>query len=160
MVERTELEKQIIEIIATDRIDIPISSISGKLKRTKPKLAKALNISPGESFEGERVYARAEAMNVERARRLSEAVDDYCKDYNREGKILQGYIAEKRVEAEVNLYFGVNSGSRLTAGDYLGVMKNLGFSEGTARSLYPELMDVSRKLSRKRDEGERSILIG
>jgi len=34
------IERQLIELIATDRIDKPISSMSGKLKRAKPKLAK------------------------------------------------------------------------------------------------------------------------
>lgn len=154
------IERQIVEIIATDRIDIPISSMSGKLKRQKPKLAQALGMNDGDSFEGERVYARVETENIEKARRLSEAVEAFCTDYRREGKILQGYIAEKRVEAETHLYFGVNQGSRMSAEDYLCVMRNLGFTESTARSLYPELMEVSRKISRKRDEGERSILIG
>jgi len=36
---------------------------------------------------------------------------------------------------------------------------NLGFSEGMAKKLYPELMEVSRNLSRKRDE-ERRIMVG
>ena len=36
-----QLERQFIEIVAMDRIDRPISSMSGKLKRQKPKLAKA-----------------------------------------------------------------------------------------------------------------------
>ena len=40
-----ELERQLIEIVATDRIDVPISSMSGKLKRRKPKLAKAVDLS-------------------------------------------------------------------------------------------------------------------
>ena len=43
------LEGQIIEILATDRIDVPISSMSGKLKRAKPKLAKAVNLG---EYEG------------------------------------------------------------------------------------------------------------
>ena len=41
----------------------------------------------------------------------------------------------------------------------MGVMKSLGFTEAISRDLYPELMEVSRKLSRKRDE-ERSVMIG
>lgn len=35
-------ERQLIELIATDRIEMPISSMSGKLKRQKPKLAQAV----------------------------------------------------------------------------------------------------------------------
>jgi hypothetical protein len=34
------LERQILEIIASDRIDIPISSMSSKLKRSKKKKMK------------------------------------------------------------------------------------------------------------------------
>jgi hypothetical protein len=56
----------------------------------------------------------------------------------------------------------VNAGKKLTAEDYLGVMENLGFSETSARNLYPELIEVSRNLSRRkaRKDEERSILIG
>jgi hypothetical protein len=53
----------------------------------------------------------------------------------------------------------MNPNCRLTADDYMNVMSDLGFTEATARTLYPELMDVSRKMSRQRDE-ERSILVG
>ncbi len=42
------IERQVIEIIATDRIDIPISSMSGKLKRGKKKLAQALELENGD----------------------------------------------------------------------------------------------------------------
>jgi hypothetical protein len=154
-----DIERKVIEIVATDRVSIPVKSMAGKLDRQRPKLARDLGLKDGESFEGDRVYARVETENIEKARRLSDAVESFCADYRREGDILKGYIAEKRFEAETHLYFGVNPGARLSAEDYLGVMRNLGFTESTARSLYPELMEVSRQISRKRDE-ERSILIG
>ena len=155
-----DIERQVIELIATDRIHIPISSMSGKLKRVQPKLAKNLGLSQDESFIGERTYARVEVENADKARRLSEAVDDFCKDYNREGEILRGYIAKTRVESETHVYFGMNEGCRLTEGDYMSVMKSIGLSQSVSERLYPELMEVSYKLSRKRQEGERSILIG
>ncbi len=154
------IEKQIIEIIATDRIDIPISSMSGKLKRRKPKLAKEVSLAPGEDFEGDRVYARVVSEDRMKARGMKEAIDKFSEEFPRYGKILQGYIEEERALSETHLYFGMNSGCRLTSTDYMGVMESLGFSEFTARSLYPELMDISYKLSRKREESERSILIG
>ena len=37
MQENEELERRVIQLIATDRIEVPISSISGKLKKRKPK---------------------------------------------------------------------------------------------------------------------------
>ena len=70
------------------------------------------------------------------------------------------YIEEERSVREDHFYFGVNNGCRLTADDYLGVMIGLGFTETTARRLYPELIETSRKMSRRRKEEERSVLIG
>jgi hypothetical protein len=54
----------------------------------------------------------------------------------------------------------VNEGCRLTEADYMGVLKDLGFGEVTARGLYTELIEVSRNLSKKRGSPERSVLIG
>ena len=154
------LERQIIELVASDRIDIPISSLSGKLKRMKPKLAKAFDLAEYKGdFVGERVYARVVEDETLKARGMKEGIELFCGQYPRYGQILKGYIEEQRAIKEVNMYFGVNSGSKLTSDDYVGIMKNLGFSEAGAKNLYPELMDVSRKISRKRDE-ERSILVG
>ena len=154
------LERQIIQLIATDRIDIPISSMSGKLKRRKPKLAEAVSIPKGTRFNGERVYARVEVEDRMKARTMSDAVAKYCEEHPAEGKVLTQYIEDERAVKEIYLHFGVQEGKRLTAEDYLGVIENLGFSPATARSLYPELMDISRKIQTKREYAERSILIG
>lgn len=151
------LERQVIELIAADRLDIPISSMSGKLKRMKPKLAQGI-ILPDNSYAGERVYARIENKDELKARGMRDGVEEFCKQYPKYGKILNGIIEAERTENETHLYFGMNDGKRLTADDYLSVMKNLGFGEVTARSLYNEIIDVSRSISRKRDE-ERRIMI-
>lgn len=155
-----QLERQIIELIAVDRIDIPISSMSGKLKRRKPKLAAGINLNEhnGE-YSGERVYARVETEDHMKARGMRDAIDLFTQEFPRYGKILQGMIEEERAIRETHLYFGTTDGARLTADDYMGVMRDLGFSESRSRDLYPELMAISRNLSRKRDE-ERSVLLG
>jgi len=155
-----QLERQLIKLIATDRIEIPISSMSGKLKRQKPKIAGAVDLGNYDgNFRGERVYARVQDEQGTKARGMSEAISVFCERYPQHGKVLQGLVAEKRVSREPTLYFGMNEGCRLTEGDYMGVMTSMGFTENTAQRLYPELMDISRKLSRKRDE-ERNILVG
>lgn len=155
-----ELERKIIEVIATDRIDIPISSMSGKLKRRKPKLAKDIDlINYKNKYVGERVYARIKSEDTMKARGMSEAIDLFVQEYPRHGQILKGLIEEERVKRETSLYFGVNEGCKLTSDDYIGVMTNLGFTDRVSKELYPNLMDISRNLSRKRQE-ERSILIG
>ncbi len=153
------IERQIIELVATDRLYTPVSSMSGKLERKRPKLAEAIEIPRGTRFNGERVYARVEVEDKMKARTISNAVAKYCEEHPAEGKVLTQYIEDERAGSETHLYFGMQEGKRLTAEDYLGVMRNLGFTEGTARGLYAELIEVSRALARKRDE-ERSVLIG
>lgn len=152
-------ERQIIGLIAADRLHIPLSSLDGKLKRMKPKLANAV-VLPNEqrAYNGERVYARIECESMQKARGMKEGVEVFCEQFPQYGTILKGMIEEERVARETHLYFGTQEGKRLTADDYLGVMANLGFSEASARSMYGELMDVSRNISKKRDE-ERSIML-
>jgi len=152
------LERQMIEIIATDRIDKPISSMSGKLKRRKPSLAKAVELSNG-NFLGERTWARIDEEDKQKARGMKEGVEKFEQEFPKYGRILRGYIEEQRTIREKYLVFGMNEGCRITSKDYMSVMQNLGFSPAIAERLYPELMDISHKLKRKRDETERSILI-
>ncbi|MEK6893973.1 MAG: hypothetical protein AABX10_00755 [Nanoarchaeota archaeon] len=154
-----ETETKLLELIAMDRIEIPISSMSGKLKRQKPKLAGEIDLQGKAKYQGERCYARIESEDLEVARGIREGVDEFAKRFPKYGTILNGLIEEKRTEKETHLYFGMKEDCRLSEGDYMGVMQSLGFTENAARSLYPELMSVSRNLSRKRDE-ERRILIG
>ncbi len=156
------MEEQIIKLVAQDRIEIPLSSMYQKLKKAKKGHAQGLASKLDEDskeFEGTRVFAYTTEEDKERARGMKEAVAEFCTEFPKYGTILKGKIAEKRVRSEEHLYFGVNPGSRLTADDYMEVMQSIGLSEGTARSLYPELMDISRKLSRSRDE-ERSVIVG
>jgi len=156
-----DIEARVLRLIATDRVRIPISSISGKLKRRQPKLGKGIDLSEQEDvFEGNRAYARIESEDtVMKARKMTDAVDMFADKYPRHGKILKGYIEETRADSETHLYFGMQQGCRLTADDYIGVLTDIGLTATTARRLYPELIDISRKMSRKRDE-ERSVLIG
>jgi hypothetical protein len=152
-------ERQLIELIAMDRVYIPISSMDGKLKRGKSKLASSIQL-PGKTFNGERVYARVEDEEGQKARGMKEAIVVFSARHPQYGKELAGLIAEQRTLTEPTMYFGTKEGCRLTSEDYMGVMRSLGFSESKAEAMYGELMDASRKLSRSRKEAERSILVG
>ncbi|MBN2421523.1 hypothetical protein JXB27_04560 [Candidatus Woesearchaeota archaeon] len=152
------LERQVIELIATDRIDVPISSMSGKLKRQKPKLAQAVDFDI-KRYNGDRVFAYFDNQDHLKSRGTKEGIEKFAEEFPKYGTILRGYIEEQRAVREKYLVFGMNEGCKVTADDYLGVMQNLGFTPATAQSLYPELMDISRKLRNKRDEYKRSILI-
>ncbi len=152
------LEQKMIELIATDRIDIPISSMSGKLKRRKPAYAKAIDLG-GKKYQGDRVFAYIDKTDRSMARGTKEGIEKFSEKFPKYGKILNGYIEEQRTVREKYLVFGMHEGCKITSDDYMGVMTNLGFTPATSERLYPELMDISRKLRKKRDEGHRSILI-
>lgn len=154
-------ESQIVKLIATDRLHMPVSSFSGKLKRRQPKLAKALGLVVSEPFDGDRVYARVETDDsVMKARGVKAGIEKFEQEHPRWAKVLSGYIAEERANSETHVYFGMHEGRRLTQTDYVGVMTDLGLSETSAMALYQPLMEVSRKLSKSRAQGERSVLIG
>jgi|SRR3989339_238515 len=154
-------EQEVLTLIAQDRLYMPLSSMDNKLKRARSGLALAVADELGETrFQGSRVYAFVEEEDKQKARGMKEAIKEFAEEFPKYGAILEGKIAEKRAMKEKHLYFGTNPESRLTADDYMEVMQNLGLSEATSRSLYPELMTVSRKLKRARDGEERSVIVG
>ncbi|MEK6926901.1 MAG: hypothetical protein AABX11_00565 [Nanoarchaeota archaeon] len=154
-------ERQVIELIAKDRLSIPLSSMYQKVSKRKKKdaegLAQVLGVK--NRFETDRVYAYAEDEDKMKARRMKEAIAEFQTRYPEAGANLNSIIEEQRMTAERHLYFGVREGSRLTTDDYIGVMRTLGLSEQVARNLYPDLINVSRKLANAREES-RSILVG
>jgi hypothetical protein len=155
-----DIERQVLGLIATDRVYIPVSSMDSKLKRSRTGQAKALELQAGDSFEGDRTYAHVDTRDRMKARGMKEGIAKFAGEFPRYGTILKGYIEEQRALSETHLTFGMHEGCRLTSDDYMQVMTDLGFSEGIAGALYPELMNVSRKLSRARQGEERSVLIG
>ena len=152
-------ERQVIELVAADRIDRPISSMSGKFKRRKPKLAQALGMSDGDKFAGDRAYARVETTELQKARGMREGIALFKQKYERHGRLLQEIIDETRRVRETHMYFGMQPDKRIPQTDYMAVMTGLGFSETRAEAMYQELMNVSRNLAKKRKEGERRILV-
>lgn len=154
------MEQEVVQLIARDRLEIPLSSLYQKVKKAKNKDAKGLAVKLGDArFKGERTYAFVESEDKERARGMKEAVAEFAAEFPKYGQILLGKVAEKRTLAENHLYFGVNAGCRLTTDDYVDVLQTLGLSEGAARSMYPDLLNVSRKLAKTREE-ERSVIVG
>ena len=119
------LERQVIDLIAADRIFMATSSIDNKLKRIRPKLARAVDLT-GNSYSGERVFANVANEEGSKARGMKYAIDAFSRRHPNYGAELRGLVAEQRTFAEPTLYFGMQEGRRLTADDYLGVMANLG----------------------------------
>ncbi len=157
------MQKNIVGLVAEDRIELPLSSLRNKLQKRKLAAARDLADSlggVGSSFSDGRVYARVEAKDRNLARGMKEAISEFSDEYPEYGEILKDKVAKKRKLREEHLYFGMNGESRLCGSDYLGVLKNLGISEHQAHIMYPALMETSRKLHYARDRAERSIIVG
>ena len=154
-----DTEQQLIALIATDRLHIPISSLEGKFKRRKEKFALGIELPTGE-FRGPRTYAYEKDEEGKKARGMAAGIKEFCDRHPNYGQELQGLIAEQRTTREPTLYFGMHEGCRLTGEDYLAVLGELGFSEAQAQRFYEPLIEASRKISRARAEGQRSILVG
>ncbi|PIU76030.1 hypothetical protein COS75_01265 [Candidatus Pacearchaeota archaeon CG06_land_8_20_14_3_00_35_12] len=153
------MENQIVKLIAEDRLQVPMSSLEQKVRKSKMSDAKSIAEMIGEKFDGNRVYAFIEEEDKDRARGMKEAVAEFEQEFPKYGAILKGKINEKRKLSEKYLYFGLYDGCKLTSEDYLGVLQNIGLTERAARELYPELLNLSRKLVKEKGE-ERSIIVG
>jgi len=153
------MENQIVKLIAEDRLQVPMSSLEQKVRKSKMSDAKSIAEMIGEKFDGNRVYAFVEEEDKDRARGMKEAVAEFEQEFPKYGAILKGKINEKRKLSEKYLYFGLYDGCKLTSEDYLGVLQNIGLTERAARELYPELLNLSRKLVKGKGE-ERSIIVG
>ena len=153
------MENQIVKLIAEDRLQVPMSSLEQKVRKSKMSDAKSIAEMIGEKFDGNRVYAFVEEEDKDRARGIKEAVAEFEQEFPKYGAILKGKINEKRKLSEKYLYFGLYDGCKLTSEDYLGVLQNIGLTERAARELYPELLNLSRKLVKGKGE-ERSIIVG
>src|SRR3989338_6965038 len=153
------LEREIINLVAVDRLYIPSSSFDGKLKRRREKYAKEIEL-PKDPYKGERAYGRVVESDKNKSRGMREGIEKVCEEFPKYGKILNGYIEEERVVREKHLFFGMNEGKRLTNNDYMNVLSDLGLSPVTAEKYCEIALDISRNLTKKRDEKERSVLIG
>ena|SRR3989344_5649296 len=154
-----DLERQLVNLIAVDRLYVPSSSFDGKLERRRGKMAKSIELE-NNPFQGERVYARIEDKDENKARGMRGGIEKFCEEYPKYGKILNGFIEEERVVSEKHLYFGIQEGKRLTNNDYMTVLTDMGLGPVTAEKYCTVALDISRNLTKKRDEKERSVLVG
>lgn len=160
MPERTEIEKCVRNLIAVDVLYKPFSSLGDKGKRRAEKSAKEISqlLKEGEE-KGERIFAKTERRDEERARSLREGIDAFKKQYPKYGEILEELIAEKRTKHNRYLVYGLNEGFKLSEEDYMRVMMDLGFERREAASVYPHIISISERLGKASEQAERTILI-
>lgn len=160
MPERTEIEKETRTLIATDILYKPFSSLGDKGKRRAEKHAKNITAFLKEGEEkGERIFARIEKKDEEKARTLREGIDAFKKEYPKYGNLLEGCIAKKRMSLNKYLIYGLEGSFKLAEEDYVKVMMNLGFTRREANSVYPHILAISERLGKAVEQAERSMLI-
>jgi|APSaa5957512622_1039677.scaffolds.fasta_scaffold67846_2 hypothetical protein len=161
-----ELEREVISLVATDRLYVPSSSFDGKLERSRPKIGKAIagieefqEVYEGD-FQGERTYATVTTVNKQKARDMRTGIEEFSQEFPQYGTILNGFIEKQRVKKEQHLQFGMQDGKRLTKEDYVEVLTNMGLGPVTAEKYCDVALDISRTMNRKRGYEDRSVLIG
>jgi len=159
MPERTEVEKYIRWLIASDIIYRPLKSLGEKgLRRLDKTAGEISDLLKDEEEIGERVFAKIEKKDEEKARTLREGINAFKKRYPQYGEILENMIAEKRTKSNRYLTFGLREGFKLGEEDYVRVMMDLGFDRREA-SFYPHIIAISERLKKAKVQAQRRILL-
>lgn len=160
MPERTEIEKEVRYLISLDTLYKPLSSLGDKGKRRAEKKASNIVVLLKDGEEkGERIFARVEKLDEEKARTLREGIDEFKKQYPRYGEMLEEFIQKKRVKNNKYLIYGLNGGFKLGEEDYMRVMMDLGFERREASSVYPHIIAISERLGKAFQQAERKMLV-
>ena len=159
MVNRSELEVAVRNMVAFDILSKPLTSLGQKADRRKDKIGEEIStlLKEGEQFE--RVVAYVERRDEEKARTMREGIGVFKEEFPKYGKILESKIAERRNLSNRYLVYGVADGFKLSADDYRRVMKDLGVNTLEADAMYPHLIQISDRLGKARENSLRSILL-
>ena len=160
--ERTEPEKAVRKLIATNDLRIPFSSVYQKIKSFEDTLTEGIQGYVTEKADfGNSVLANVSYEDKMKTRGMKEGIKAFKAQYPRYGDILEGLIAEKRTEREIYLNYGFNAGYKLNDNEYVSVIKDVaGLSDDEAEAMFPKIMKISERLKKKQKEGLREILIG
>ena len=160
MPERTEIERFVRWLIASDILYRPLKSLGEKgLRRLDKTAGEISDLLKDEEEIGERVFAKIEKKDEEKARTLREGINAFKKRYPQYGEILENMIAEKRTKSNRYLIFGLREGFKLGEEDYVRVMMDLGFDRREASSVYPHVIAVSERLKKAKVQAQRGILL-
>ncbi|HUW43385.1 MAG TPA: hypothetical protein VMV95_00260 [Bacillota bacterium] len=159
MVERTELERRVRRLIAGDITYRVLKSLGDRGdRRLKKRAAEIVDILDQKELNN-RFFVGIEKTEEEKAKTLRQGINAFKKKYKREGEVLEGLIAEKRIEKNKNLVYGLNNGYHLSEEDYVQIMMDLGFEKREAASIYPHILAISERLGKADEYRKRTILI-
>ncbi len=159
MAERNDLEVTIRNMVAYDILSKPFNSLGQKSDRRKDKLSGEAAGLLRDEQASERIIARIETRDEEKARTMREGIDAFKKSHPKYGSVLEGMIQEKRMQKNKYLVFGIAEGFKLGDQDYRRVMVELGMTSREADAMYLHLLEISDRLGKARENSLRSILL-
>lgn len=160
MVERSELENKVRRLIAGDITYRVLKSLGDKGDRRLHKKAVEIVylLNKGEE-PNDRFFVGIEKTEKEKAKTMRQGINAFKKKYSSYGKILEGLIAQKRIERNKNLVYGLNEEYHLSEEDYVQIIMDLGFEKREASAMYPHILAISERLGKADEQRERTILI-
>jgi len=160
MPERTDIEKLVRILIAGDILYRPLKSLGERGVRRLDKTAKSIyDLIEADGEKGNRVEARVEESEEEKARTLKEGIDEFSKKYPSQGKMLAEMIEQKRNAKNKCLIYGLKEGYKLSEEDYIQTIMDLGFDKREAASIYPHIISYSEREGKAIQQSERKILL-
>ncbi|MEM3405415.1 MAG: hypothetical protein QW117_00345 [Candidatus Pacearchaeota archaeon] len=161
MAKRTEIEKYVRWMIASDILYRTIKNLGEKGMRRLNKTAKNIaDLIEKKEEIGERIIAKIEELTEERrARTMKEGIEEFSKKYPQYGKILKGIIEEKRLERNKYLVYALKPSFTLAEEDYLQVIMDLGFDRREASAIYPHILEYAEREGKSSFYEERKILL-
>ena len=158
--ERSELEKKVRKLIASDISYRVLKSLGEKGVRRLDKIAREIEEALETEEENERFFAQIKTTPEEKARTLRQGIDAFKEEHPRYGLLLEEMIAKKRIQSNKYLFYKLNSGYKLSEEDYVQVIIDLGFERREASAMYPHILSISERLRKADETLERSILLG
>ena len=156
-----QIEKNIEDLIAYDRIKSLYSSFSQRAERREKDLAYGIynQIARDEKIPTDsKVFASITDITESNARGMKDGMQEFKKRYPDYGKILEGLIEEKRDEREVYLNFGI-AGKELPDAAYLRTFRDLGIDSEGAHKVYATVEIFESIKKKKQDNNARKLLI-
>jgi hypothetical protein len=161
MPERTEIEKYVRWMIASDILYRTLKGLGEKGIRRLDKTAKSISeLLRSKEEVGDRIEVKIEELEEEmKARTINEGIEEFSKKYPEYGIELKKLIDETRKDRNRYLVYRLKKGFKLGEEDYLQVMMDLDFDRREASSVYPHVLSYSQRKKKAEENRERKILL-
>lgn len=156
---KTIVTKQTESLIAYHTLKSGADIITKRLDRQLKPVANEIytRLVKGQKINDPSVTATYRFENKDKARTLTEGIEEFSKRFPEYGAKLKDIISETRKTKRRYLCFGEND--ELPQETYTQVLKNIGIPQHMQKGLVANIKAVSDALSQRREDGLMEILI-